>query len=202
VLLEWNDKDVFRQILQRRISLSTSIAQPFEVIWPHFFETHVHGIESFSYILERTLMRPRDLLQFTRESINIAINRSHTKVTEEDILKAEETYSEDMLVDLNYELKDVSPHYVNLPYAFIGARCVLSRPEVAKILGDVDVPEDKADEAISLLLWFGFLGAYVNADDERYSYQYQHDPRLMTAGLATFSYCIHPAFRQSLGCQA
>lgn len=201
VLLEWNDIEVFKQILCRRISQSTSIDEPFDIIWPHFFETHVNGVESFSYILERTLMRPRELLHFTRECINIAINRSHTKVTQEDILKAEGTYSEDMLVDLNFELKDVSPYYVDLPYAFIGTRIVLSRDEVFKLMTGVGVPEKKTEEALSLLLWFGFLGVYVNADDERYSYQFQHDPKLMTAGVSNFSYSIHPGFRNALGCQ-
>ena len=201
VLLEWNDKEVFKEILRRRISSSTSIEQPFDVIWPNFFDTHVYGVESFSYILDRTLMRPRELLHFTRESINMAINHSHTKVTQEDILKAEESFSEDMLVDLNFELKDVSPYYINLPYAFIGSKNVIPLDELVKIIAGVNVPKEKTDEAISLLLWFGFLGVYVNADDERYSYQFQHDPKLMTAGINDFSYSIHPGFRKALGCQ-
>jgi hypothetical protein len=200
VVLEWNDVDVFKEILRRRIVSSTLIDQPFDAIWQHFFDTHVHGIESFSYIIERTQMRPRELLHFTRECINIAVNRAHEKVLQEDITKAEESFSEDMLVEVNYELKDINPYYVDLPYAFIGCNVILTRKEVEKILTELGMPPENHAEAISLLLWFGFLGIRINEDEERYSYQYQHDNKLMTAGLVDYFFCIHPGFRYALGC--
>ncbi len=201
VLLEWNDPEVFKEILRKRIVSSTSIDEPFDVLWQNFFDTHVNGVESFSYILERTLMRPRELLQFTRECINVAINRNHNKVMQDDILKAEESFSEDLLVEVNLELQDVTPEYLDIPYAFIGSKIVMSKTEVTERLLDAKVPPDKLDNVISLLLWFGFVGIYVNADDERYSYQFQHDTKLMVAGLRQFSYCINPGFRTALGCQ-
>ncbi|MFC1956543.1 P-loop ATPase, Sll1717 family [Chloroflexota bacterium] len=174
--------------------------EPFDVLWQYFFDTHVNGVESFSYILERTLMRPRELLGFTRECINVAVNRTHEKVTQDDILKAEDSFSEDLLVDVNLELQDVSSDYIDIPYAFIGSKVVLSKNEVEERLLDIKIPPDKVDNVISLLLWFGFLGIYVNADDERYSYQFQHDVKIMIAGIKQFSYCIHPGFRVALGC--
>jgi hypothetical protein len=201
ILLEWNDEEVLKEVIRRRIVASTSIDQPFDVIWRHFFDTHVHGVESFSYILDRTLMRPRELLHFTRECINVAINRGHEKVTQDDIIKAEETFSQDMLVDVNFEMKDVSPHFIDLPYAFIGSKSVLSKSEVSRRLLGLNVPQERIDDAVSLLIWFGFLGIFINADEERYSYQFQHDPNLMVAGITTFSYCIHPGFRKALGCE-
>ena len=63
-----------------------------------------------------------------------------------------------MLVDVNLELQDVNPDYVDVPYAFIGSKVVLSKEEVLKLLSDINIPSDKIDQAISLLLWFGFLG--------------------------------------------
>lgn len=64
----------------------------------------------------------------------------------------------------------------------------------------VQVPESDLPEVVQLLLWFGVLGVYLSEDEERYSYQFEHDPKLMTAGLRKFAYCIHPAFRPALGC--
>jgi hypothetical protein len=85
VLLDWNDPEVFKEIIRRRIVYSTELNEQFNILWSHFFETHVNGEESFSYILNRTLMRPRDVLRFTRECINVVVNRGHDKVTQADI---------------------------------------------------------------------------------------------------------------------
>ena len=145
-------------------------------------------------------MRPRELLQFTKESINVAVNRGHEKVTQDDILQAEKSYSDDLLVDVSFELKDVSPDYSDAPYAFIGSESIISKEKARKRLSDVNVPEHQLGNALELLLWFSFLGIYVNTDDERYSYRFQHDIKKMSRGLDHFSYCIHPGFRKALGC--
>ncbi len=201
VLLDWNDPEVFKEIIRRRIIYSTQIEQTFDVLWGLFFESHINGEESFSYILSRTLMRPREVLRFTRECINTAINRGHEKVTQDDIFQAEKTYSEDLLVDITYELKDVNPDYADIPYAFIGCKILLSEADITQLLLQVNIPKSNVQNAIDLLIWFGFLGIYVNEEDERYSYRYQHDIKKMMGPLMNrFLYCIHPGFQKCLGC--
>lgn len=200
-LLEWNDPELFKDIILRRIVYSTDLNKPFDIIWPYFFETHVDGQESFSYILDRTLMRPREILRFIRECINTAVNRSHDKVTQDDILHAEKTYSEDLLVDVTLELRDVAPDYADIPYAFIGCTETLAEEEVKRRLGEVHITVDRLEEIISLLLWFGFLGIRAGTDEERYSYQFQHDLKRMQSTSKSAAYCIHPGFRKTLGCE-
>lgn len=200
-LLEWNDPELFKDIILRRIVYSTDLDEPFDIIWPHFFETHVDGQESFSYILDRTLMRPREILRFVRECVNTAVNRGHDKVTQEDILQAEKTYSEDLLVDVTLELRDVAPDYADIPYAFISCTETLAEEEVKRRLGEVHVGDDRMEEAISLLIWFGFLGIRTGTDEERYSYQFQHDLKKMQSTSKYTTYCIHPGFRKTLGCE-
>jgi hypothetical protein len=199
-ILDWNDPELFKDIIGRRIAQSTKIALSFDEIWGTFFTAHVRGEDSFQYILNRTLLRPREVLRFVRESINTAINRKHEKVMKRDILDAEKSYSADALVDIGLEMKDVKPEYDNVPYAFIGASSVLSRAEVEHKLREAAIPDERIQRVLDLLLWFGVLGIYVSDDDERYSYQYEHDPKRMVAGVKTFAYCIHPAFRVALGC--
>jgi hypothetical protein len=200
VLLEWNDPDIFRDIIRRRIAYSTNLDKPFDIIWPHFFETHVGGQESFSYVLDRTLMRPREVLRFIRECINAAVNRGHDKVTQDDILQAEKTYSDDLLVDITLEMRDVAPDYADIPYAFIGCAGTIAEKDVRQRLAEVNVKADGLEEVISLLLWFGFLGIRVGTDEERYSYQFKHDLNKMRTTLRHPTYCIHPGFRKTLGC--
>jgi hypothetical protein len=200
VLLKRNDPEAFKEVIGRRISQSTNASGSFDELWPLYFVTHVREQPSFEYILGRTLMRPREVLKFVRECINVAINRRRERVSEDDILYAERAYSDDALVDISLELKDVQPAYVDIPYAFVGSKATLSRQELEVKLSDAGVQPTSAASVIELLLWFGFLGAYVREDDERYSYQYDYNLTRMTADLQLYAYTIHPAFRAALGC--
>src|SRR5205823_8471258 len=145
----------------------------------------------------RTLMRPRELLRFVRDCINVAVNRRHEQVTEDDILYAERAFSDDSLVDLSLELKDVRPDFANAPYAFIGTQPNLATAEVETALVKAGIPKDQIEKVRELLLWFGFLGIFIYSDEERYSYQFEHNLRKMKSGADQYTFCIHPAFRQT-----
>ena len=73
--------------------------------------------------------------------------------------------------------------------------------EVKQLLLEAKIPPDKIEDVVRLLLWFGFLGIYVSADDNRYSYQYQHDVKRMQKDSVQSPYCIHPGFHKALGCK-
>jgi hypothetical protein len=198
VILDWNDAELLKDVVTRRIAQSADLELRFDEIWATFFTPHVRGEDSFQYVLNRTQMRPREVLHFVRECIDTAINRRRDKVSEEDILQAEKSYSADALVDVTLEMADVKPEYGDAPYAFIDAEAVLSRQQVEELLTNAGMKKAELGEIIDLLLWFGVLGVYVNDDEERYSYQFEHDPKRMTAGLRSFAYSIHPAFRSAL----
>jgi hypothetical protein len=200
VLLDWNDRELLKDVIGRRIAQSSGLDLDFDEIWATFFAPHVRGEDSFQYILNRTLMRPREVLRFVRECINTAVNRRHETVAEGDFLEAEETYSADALVDITLEMKDVKPEYGDAAYAFIGCPSVVSRQQVEALLGSAGVKDDEIPTVINLLLWFGLLGIFLGEDEERYSYQYEHDPKRMLVGLKAYAYCIHPAFRVALAC--
>jgi hypothetical protein len=201
VILDWNDPEVFKEIIRRRIMRSTGLEGDFEQLWPLVFETHVLGEESFSYILSRTLMRPREVLRFCRECLDVAVNRGHERVSESDILQAEKLYSGDALVDVSFELKDVDGRFTDLPYAFIGAAVPCATADVDRRLVVAGLEERECARAVDLLLWFGFLGYSIFPDEERFSYQFQHDLRKMKSGMPSeYAFTVHPAFRKALGC--
>jgi hypothetical protein len=201
VELDWNDPELLKDLVGRRIAQSTGLQLDFEGIWAAFFAPHVRGEDSFQYILNRTMMRPREVLRFVRECVNTAINRRREKVIEDDILKAEERYSADALVDITLEMKDVKPEYANAAYAFIDSPAVLSKQQVYELLSKAGMPTAELDQIVNLLIWFGVLGIHVSEDEERYSYEYERDPKRMIAGLSSYAYCIHPAFRSELNSQ-
>ena len=203
VELDWTDPEAFQDIVHRRIAVSTGQQHAFEQLWATFFDTHVSGEESFSYLLSRTLMRPRDLLHLLRRCLNVAVNRGHGKVSESDVLQAEKTYSEDQLQEVSFELRDISPDYPDVLYSFIDSPTVMTEATAQERLAVAGVPTDQRDHVLNLLLWFGFLGVLRPDGEERYAYQYKYGVKRMLRDVAApLRFVIHPAFRGALGSSA
>lgn len=203
IRLEWEDPAVFETIIARRIEASTDLVGSFEEMWPQICAPLVGAQNSFGYILDRTLMRPRDLLQFLHRALDTAINRGHSRITEEDLLQAESGYSEDMLLATAYEISDTNSDLADVLYAFQGAPSVMSREDGLLYLAVAGIDlEDRANEILRLLVWYGFLGVKSSAFSEvKYSYSvYGNLRRLLQALEGTdVSLIIHPAFRAALG---
>ncbi|MFW6833893.1 P-loop ATPase, Sll1717 family, partial [Enterobacter hormaechei] len=67
------------------------------------------GMLPIEYIIERTLYRPRDVLQFVNECFKIALNRE--RISWDSIHKAESVYSEKRLRSLKEEWGDIYPSF-------------------------------------------------------------------------------------------
>jgi hypothetical protein len=204
ITLDWSDKEFFKEIFRRRVTASGELAGSFDEVWETILEPNVGTRDSFSYIVERTLLRPRDFLNFVLRAIEIAINRGHNSVLQDDILRAEESYSEDVLKTIAFELKDV---YLNVPdflYTFPGCKNRLSKQEVLSLLAETGIEEKDLESTINLLCWFGFLGVQKSdVNDVRYSYQMQYDMAKLIQPIKRGSayFVIHPAFRSALECE-
>ncbi len=202
VRLDMDDSEVLREIVKRRIESSTSLEGDFTTMWPTLFESHIGAEESFHYMLDRTLMRPRDVLTFIQRAVEVAVNRGQEKVRAQDILQAEQSFSEDMLVATAYEIEDTHPILAEVVYAFQGAPVSLTPLEMEARLRDEGVVDDAIPAAIELLLWFSVLGIVdPTSQTEKYSYQVRFNLRQLTHAVAKNEarYVIHPAFRAALG---
>lgn len=201
VALEWDDEELFKELIRRRVQASTDLKGEFGTLWAAIAEPFVDTQESFRYLLSRTLMRPRDLLNFLQRAIGVAINRGHTRVTGADILKAEEAYSEDMLLNTAFELRDVYPEMVDVLYVFRGASETIPVASVNALIGEVGVRDESREELVELLVWFGFLGVVESGKGSAvYAYQARYNVEKVMAPirLGRASFCIHPAFRSAL----
>lgn len=204
ILLEWPDPDFFKEIFRRRTIASGLIEGDFKDVWGSIFDPVIRTRDSFDYIIERTLMRPRDFLNFILRSIETAINRGHNTVYSEDILKAEETYSEDILKSISFELKDVYPSVPDFIYSFIGANKTLKKQTALSLLEDSGIKDDDKEDLLNLLCWYGFFGVKgVGQEDTIYSFNVRYDMnRLMYPVRKNIGdLVIHPAFRHALGCE-
>jgi hypothetical protein len=108
-----------------------------------------------------------------------------------------------MLVSVGFELADVNRAYIDLLYSFIGCPSFLSAQKVGEIVQSGGIPQDKINEAIEALLWFGFLGIQdAGQDDPQFAYQVHYNLAKMLSLLRTGRayLVVHPAFRSALGC--
>ena len=81
IRVDWEDPLVFETLVERRIASSLGLQGSFRDMWPQLCVPLVRAQDSFSYIVERTLMRPRDLLQFLHRAVDVAINRGHSRLS-------------------------------------------------------------------------------------------------------------------------
>jgi hypothetical protein len=201
IVLDWTDEEVFKLLVHRRMMASTKIERPFDEMWSMFFESYIRGEHSFAYILGRTMMRPRDLIGFLRQCVSVAVNRGNVKVLEADILQAEKQYSEDQLQALFDELRDVNSQFAELPYAFIGSTTTMTRKALENKIQEFEVPPTSVQDAIEILLWFGFFGIVDAEGEEKYAHMYQYGvKRMLREANEQTSFVIHPAFRSVLVC--
>ena len=199
ISLDWNDPELFKEIIKLRLKASAEVVGSFEDVWRMFFDSHIGAEESFGYMLTRTLMRPREIIRFTRKALEVAINRNHDKVLEEDILYGELGYSEDSLQDLMFELKDINPKYQDILYNFFYCKPRLSYEEIKSLIEKDITDEDEIYKIVELLVWFGFLGVMVGSEETKYSHQVQYNIRKLNMDTKCI-FEIHPAFRRGLEC--
>ena len=203
VIVDWDDPEAFKELVLQRIKVATGLNGSFDDVWSAAFERSVGTQDSFVYVVERTLMRPRDLIRFLRKAVEVAVNRGHKRVEAGDFITANDTYSEELLSSINYELSDVSPKYKDLVYEFIGCNVAMSVSEATNLISAA-VGNADYKTALQFLIWFGFLGMLNESDDEpQFAYNMRYNlakiETMLKRGMAQL--VVHPAFRMSLGCQ-
>lgn len=203
VNLDWSDTELIKELLLKRIRYKVpDLGGSFEEVWSRLFDPHVDGESSFYYLLSRTFLRPRDILNNVRKSIQVAASRGHAKVTQADIFTAETQFSSDMLDELRFEIRDIYPDIPDFVLSFLNVTAPMPESEVYQRLKEAGVPDNQLVEVKNILLWFSFLGIHTGEDDS-YSYQVLYDASKLAAkskskdGSDTY-YSIHPAFSKAL----
>ena len=105
------------------------------------------------FIMQTVLPRPRDLIYIVREAINVAINRGHKEIEQEDLLTARERYSAWVFGAI---LKEDDPRKEKLEsvlYEFAGADSKLSKKDIERRMASVDVVGNDAEFYLDI----GFL---------------------------------------------
>ncbi|SDA65129.1 hypothetical protein SAMN03159475_2577 [Pseudomonas sp. NFPP33] len=201
VILDWTDPDLLRELLRLRIVSNNGDAdEPFNIVWPRICASHYSGEESSQYLIDRSLMRPRFLLNLVNQCKSFAINLNHDKISQEDIEKGLSAYSTDLLTDISYEINDVANNGNDILYAFIGCRSKLTREEITHCLTEYGTEDTSINQIIDLLLWYGFIGIEISSE-AKYIYDFNYSMQLMSGIIKKtrdISYSINPAFWPAL----
>jgi hypothetical protein len=205
ILLEWADIESFQEFVRQRLIEPIPPSTPFADAWRAVFDGHVRGQDSFYYVVERTLMNPREILYFLKYAISAAINRGHERVSQEDLERAEKDYSAKMKKNLIGELDNVSVGLGSIIEKFNGAPTRMSREDVRRLLPTltIETPGGLRDVE-TLLVWFGLLGVQeLTGDEPLFAYQQHYDIEKLLAAIESRRafYIVHPAFREALGCR-
>ncbi|WP_105438770.1 P-loop ATPase, Sll1717 family [Neorhizobium sp. T25_13] len=91
--IEWNHK-MLKELIDKRIGLSfrRKYSPQRQVLFDDLFASKVRGQTAFDYIIDRTLLRPRDLISFTNECLDVADHKS--EIAPSDVYTAELKYSQ------------------------------------------------------------------------------------------------------------
>lgn len=206
VTLDWTDPDMLRELLRLRLVAGLDLQQEdvsFDQIWPRLCVSHYRGAETSAYIIERALMRPRNVIKIISHAKGFAANLNHQKIEESDLEKGVRAYSQDLIVELDHELTDVFPGGEELLYHFIDCPHELTEGQLNDILLGAKTDEADLQRVKEFLLYYGIVGVKGVGTETHYIFDVNYDLKVLLIraarnGEAT-RFVVNPAFRPALG---
>jgi hypothetical protein len=202
-VLDWTDSDLLREMLRRRL-VHTSLPEdtPFERVWSEICVSHYRGEETSQYLIDRSLMRPRNLIKLLAHCHGFAVGLEHSRIEEADFEKGLKTYSLDLITEADQELTDILGEATNLIYYFVGEGEEFGQEKLEEVITSAGVPADKLPQVIEFMLYYGFLGGKAADESARYIFDVGYDMKLMKVLVAKaredLTYVLSPAFHPGL----
>lgn len=199
IKIDWSDPEQLRYLLRQRV-FSTHDQSKHEVLWAAF-NAPMNGSDAVELMIETSLRRPRFLIDLAERTLSFAINRGHDTVTPDDVEEGMRQMSLYLVSDFGYELRDVAGTPEDIFYKFIGKGTVLLEEEISNLLPKETIGLE-LNEAIELLLWYGFLGIITEGGETVFIYDRAYDFRRLEAERgqsgAKVKYAVNPAFIHGL----
>jgi hypothetical protein len=206
--VDWDDPELLREVIRRRIARALPEEQQdanFSTVWTSVCVPIIDGEDSAQYLIDRSLMRPRSLLDLVGHCKGYALNLGHQRIEKDDIQKGCKAFSNDLLSELDLEIRDVFPSADHLLYAFIGSPTMLARDQLEASLTTHGIAPETLGKVINVLLWFGFLGFLWSDGTVRYIYSFNYNMKVLEGthnkmvSAGNVKYIINPAFAPALG---
>ena len=201
-VLDWTDPDLLREMLRRRL-VHNSLPEdtPFTRVWSQICISHYHGEETSQYLIDRSLMRPRNLIKLLAHCRGFAVGIEHARIESVDLEKGLRAYSIDLITEADQELTDILGTDTELIYYFIGEGQEFDQDRIVNILNSAHVPCEKLEQVIQFMLYYSFLGIKVAGENPRYIFDVGYDLKLLNVlarKAENLLYVLNPAFYPAL----
>ena len=206
--LQWDDPHLLLRVIEERfLAARPPDTEPNE-LWDRFCCPTVQGIETRSYLTQRCLPRPRDLIYFCNAMTSIAANRRSERIDESDVLAGELLYSqfafEALLVENGVTISEIE----SVLYEFAGEAAFQTESSVLATIERAGPRSASATEVLERLKALSFLGVetapgrFEFADGGQSSNRREAlARRTAREGAADPRLSIHPAYRAYLEIQ-
>jgi hypothetical protein len=205
VNVDWTDQELLKEMLRKRIVRKDPGFQDaeFDAVWRRMCQPLVQGEDTAQFMIDRSLMRPRCLIDLVNHCLGAATSLRHEKISDSDIEKGFHAYSTDLISEISLEIRDVYPTGEDVLYAFIGANEQFSLEDLRRMLKTVNVPYTDFEKVRGVLFWFAFLGTIWPGEKPKYIYDVNYDMKLFLGAHDKFAgdvrYQVNPAFWAGLG---
>lgn len=200
--LEW-DPDTLQNVVSVRIASSLRI--PVVSAWDKIFSQEQMRQRAFisSYLIKRTMQRPRDIIAFCGFCRDAAVKFKHELVETTDIYEGEKAYSRHIYDELVDEMhKQVGEEELNNLFQFVRTLGYLRFKfddwfNVLKKLSSKHTKED-AEKKLKILFDFGIIGVpKVGGKSGGTSFEFAYQDRYLTPKFDG-DLVVHPALRKQL----
>jgi hypothetical protein len=217
--IRWNSTSLLKLIANRiRHSLPALAGHDDQACWDALFSAAA-GSGSFRYMVDRTLYRPREIIQFCTLALECARDSQATvPLRHAAVREAEYPYSRERARDIAAEYRFQYPGLLSILEAFRGKDSIFSRDDIELLCLELitgDLPahgtdswlDDCTPESLVEILWnIGFLRAETRQDTrhrriraDSFLGPYQASQQTVVAAQR---FQIHPMFWAYLGSQA
>lgn len=202
VTLDWTDSDLLREVIRRRLISNFETGDiTFEKMWNEICISHYKGEDTSQFLIDHSLMRPRNLIKLIGHCRGYAVSMGRTKIEESDIEKGLKAYSLDLVTEADQELTDIIGSDTNLIFHFIGEGKEFKRDGLCKILNGASIAENRHNDVIRFMIYYGFLGVYAK-NNVKYIFDVGYDMKLMDVLLQKAGnesmFILSPAFDAAL----
>ena len=174
-VLGWNDSILLKRVIEERFLHKLGSKYTPDYVWSDIFVKTVDYIETDHYILKKIIPRPRDIIYFCKSALSYAVNRNHTKINKEDLLTAEEEYSNYAYRSLIAELKPVFENAEKYLFEFIGLNSIVTKDELQAYWKKENLSIENTDILFQHLVRSLFLGVEVEENQFEFLYDEQRE---------------------------
>lgn len=196
--LAWENAELV-DVVEKRIQTSTG--DP-EAGWDSLFDPGIvsNKQNSQSFMLDRTMKRPRDILAFVTEAVEEARSNNHRIVSADDVLAAENRYSKHITGELRNELTPLVANYKHV----VGTikhldKARFSWEDWLRASSRFEWDEEYAEEVLGFLIDASAVGLYTaggQGGGSRTSFKFQ-DAEMDWVREDRFKF--HPAIAKNFG---